>query len=237
MAGTERDKKIIDTTLITILIIACYLQLGYLFHEEPITTLTRNKLYPVFESEPFRKTIKKLDTEKSVIAHGRTESGLYIFMDFYINSKISEGYLIQKREVTQSNTLSFKSWNVLSYGYNLIASTLFSKGGQRVVWIVDIRRPFTISELKKVESFAADWPDDKLVMIQSDEERQSIVNAGTVEIPDISKSKLLKILSDHGVQKGLRSSILSYYNGNMEIIDWAMNQFALQRSVLNFVNI
>lgn len=132
--------------------------------------------------------------------------------------------------------LSFKSWNLLSYGYNLIVNKLLSKGDQRVLWIVDVRRPFSIGELNKIESFSQDWPQDKLVLIKSDHEKQSIVNTPTVEIPRISKSKLLKILSDHGVQKGLRYSILSYYNANMEIIDWAMNQFALQRSVLNFVN-
>jgi hypothetical protein len=146
----DSDKRILNSTLIAVLLMCCYLELGYLFGEEPLTTLTRNKLYPVFETEPFKKAMAKLDAQKQSIAQGTTEDGLYIFIDFYINSKISEGYLVQKRDVTQSVSLSFKSWNLLSYGYNFIANKLFSKGNQPILWIVDVRRPFSIGELNKI---------------------------------------------------------------------------------------
>jgi hypothetical protein len=105
---------------------------------------------PCLRDGALQKAMAKLDAQKQSIAQGTTEDGLYIFIDFYINSKISEGYLVQKRDVTQSVSLSFKSWNLLSYGYNFIANKLFSKGNQPILWIVDVRRPFSIGELNKI---------------------------------------------------------------------------------------
>ena len=65
----------------------------------------------MFEGKAFRNMIKQLDSNNLVEIVGLKETGLYLFVDYYINMKIAEGYTVKKRELNEGWQLGLKELN------------------------------------------------------------------------------------------------------------------------------
>jgi hypothetical protein len=98
---------------------------------------------------------------------GTQHNGLYLFLDYYINTKISEGYSIRKKIISDSTQLSFENYGVLSLGYSLINSIMFRNDKDNIMWIIDVQRQFTIGELNRMRDFGDDHPNFKVLFIES----------------------------------------------------------------------
>lgn len=79
------------------MLLVCYLQVGYLLADQPLTTVTSNKLYPVFEQKAFRRALLRIDQKQQIVLRGRPSTGLYLLLDFYTNKMIGQGYSVRKR--------------------------------------------------------------------------------------------------------------------------------------------